>query len=103
MKTAIISAIITGVCTIIAAIIAAIIALFQSKIGKNKKKDNNKIQNHSENHIDIPAPKHPKLLNPDEYDIDDENYFITLGGLFQQSRNTKDVKLKKLKKVDRGK
>lgn len=95
MEFTIIAAIITGACTIIAAIITAI---YQVKTNKNKVKGNSEISNKGEEYINIPTPKHPTLLNPDEYDIEDENYFITLGGLLQQSRNPKEVTIKKINK-----
>lgn len=98
MEFTIIAAIITGACTIIAAIIAAIVAIYQAKTNKNKVKENSEMPNKDEEYINIPTPKHPTLLNPDEYDIEDENYFITLGGLLQQSRNPKDVTIKKINK-----
>lgn len=96
----IIAALITGACAIIAAIIA------RESI-KKKKEEKQIIEIHvkPEDYIEIPtssSPKHPVFLNPDDYDIDEENYFVTLGGLLQQSRNPKDVSVKKLNRTDDG-
>lgn len=99
MEITIIAAIITGVCTIVAAIITAIVAIYQIKTNKNKVKEN-EISDKRDEYISIPTPKHPTLLNPDEYDIEDENFIITLGALFQQSRNSKDVTIKKINKEE---
>lgn len=94
MDFTIIAAIITGACTIT----AAIIAKYQIKTKKSKNNDNNKIIENKDEYIDIPTQEHPKFLNPDEYDIEEENYIVTLGGLLQQSRNPKDVTIKKINK-----
>lgn len=98
MEISIIAAIITGVFSVIAAIITAIVTIYQAKSNKNNVKENSEMSNKSKEYINIPTPKHPTLLNPDEYDIEDENFFITLGGLLQQSRNPKDVTIKKINK-----
>lgn len=95
-KITIVDSIITGVCNIISSIIAG---KYQTKSNKEKKR-NNGITNKSKRYINIPNPKHPALLNPDEYDIEDENYFVTLAGLFQQSRDPKDVTIKKIDKEE---
>lgn len=103
MEAVVIAAWITGGCAVIAAIIGGIVAIYQSK----KKKENEKIELHInlENQTEIPIPpppKHPVFLNPDDYEIDEEDYFVTLGGLLQQSRNPKDVSVKKIKKTYEG-
>lgn len=94
MEITIWAAIITGVCTIIAAIIGK---RHQRETKKSKSKEDKNISEKAE-YIEIPTPKHPTFLNPDEFDIEDENYFITLGGLLQQNRNPKDVTIKKINK-----
>jgi len=104
MEPVVIAALITGGCAVIAAIIGGIAAIYQSK----KKKENEKIELHLEleNQTEIPIPpppKHPVFLNPDDYDIDEEDYFITLGGLLQQSRKPQDVSVKKIKNTCEGK
>ena len=107
MEPVIIAAIITGGCAIVAAIVAGIVAIYQSN--RKKKEENDKvIEVHikQDKYAEIPispAPEHPVFLNPDDYDIDEEDYFVTLGGLLQQSRSPKDVSLKKLQKNNDGK
>lgn len=105
MESAVIAALISGGCVVIAAIIGGIVAIYQS----NKKKNEDKVievhlNSKTQTEIPIPPPsKHPVFLNPDNYDIDEEDYFITLGGLLQQSRSPKDVSVKKLKNTYEGK
>ena len=98
MNATVIAALITGGCAIIAAV-----------IGIKKKKEEEKkivelhVRTEPSPEIPIPPPsEHPVFLNPDEYDIDEEEYFVTLAGLLQQSRSPNEVTLTNIKKTYEG-
>lgn len=101
MNATVIAALITGGCAIIAAVIGGGVA-------KKKKKEEKKIvelhvRTEPSSEIPIPPPsEHPAFLNPDEYDIDEVEYFVTLAGLLQQSRSPNEVTLTNIKKTYEG-
>lgn len=103
----VIAAIITGGCAVAAAIVAGIVAIYQSNKKKKEEKDK-VIEVHvtQDKYVKIPippTPEHPVFLNPDDYDIDEEEFIITLAALLQRSRSPKDVSVKKLQKIVMGK
>ncbi len=108
MDTTIISAVIGAIGAIIAAIVAAIVAIYlyhkKKKDGMKKNKEKQIIELHlKKEDIPIsPISDHPVFLNPDEYDIDTEEYFVTMGAFLQQSRKPSDIILKRIKRKERN-
>lgn len=104
MDPVIVAAIITGGCCVVAAIVAGIVAIYQSNRKKKEEKDKVlEVHLKQDKYTEVPIPpnpEHPTFLNPDDYDIDEEDFFVTLGGLLQQSRSPKDVSVRKLKNND---
>lgn len=105
MNATVIAALITGGCAIIAAVIAGGVAIYQFKKKRKEEKKIVELHVRTEPSPEIPIPpppEHPVFLNPDEYDIDEEEYFVTLAGLLQQSRSPNEVTLTNIKKTYEG-
>ncbi len=114
--SAIICALISGASEIIAAIIGGkqnIYHHFGEKEKPMEQEEAPKLSDNTKNSNDIDekpgnpsvvpippiSPEYPKFLNPDQYDIDKEDYVLALGGLLEKRRREK-VSIKKLKNTD---
>ncbi len=101
MDSIIIAAIITGSLGFLGVVLTVIVTICLER--KNRKSNSSNIKYKS--HTKVSSLKYPEFLNPNEYEIEEEGYFVTLAALLQHDSSEREVSVRKInettKKGDR--
>lgn len=102
MDPIVIAAIITGGLSFLGIVVTIVVKIYLAQ--KSEKDESSNINFNIDfkpyTEILVTPPKHPEFLNPDEYEVDSEDYFVTCGAFLQQDRPASDVSVRKINKAD---